>query len=46
MVFRGDESGRAGTESGYGRRRWSYGKTNQVVPELNRGMDDVTGSSG
>ena len=27
MVFRGDEVGRAGTESGYGRRGWSYGVT-------------------
>ncbi len=46
MVFRGDEVGRAGTESGYGRRGWSSGETNQVVPELNRVRDDVAGRSG
>ena len=46
MVFRGDEGGRAGTESGYGRRGWSSGVTKEVVQELNRGMDDVDGLPG
>ena len=29
-----------------GRRGWSSGETNQVEPELNRGMDDVDGLPG
>ena len=42
-VVREDEVGRAGTESGYGRRGWSSGVTKEVVQELNLVLDDVVG---